>query len=185
MYTFRFEVKHCCTTTKPWITHITPPSTAPVHWLPGNHNALRGSTVSSTAPVRWPPGNQHALRRSTVVAVVGPRSCVALLSLWRRLYRRSCAHRGRGTMVYCTAGTLPLKTHAERHTLRLGTDTTRDFHCLGETHLTSDAGKQRALCKLLSSWHLQSCSANRHCQGVPQRGLCLTHGLAATSLMRG
>lgn len=65
-------------------------------------------TLQRMVPVHWSLGIQHVLWRSTVVAVVAPRSCAAPLSLWMRLCQKSCGHQGRGTMVYCMAGTHPL-----------------------------------------------------------------------------
>lgn len=65
-------------------------------------------------------------------------------------------------------------------------DTTCDFYCVSETHLTSDAWRQRALCEprlLLTSaeWRCQQAMPGR----ATERTLSLTHGPAATSLMRG
>lgn len=78
-------------------------------------------TLPSTAPVRWSPGIRRALWRSTDVAVVDPRPCVALSSPWRRPCQRNCGHQGRGRMVYCMAGSPPLRTQRgmERCTISL------------------------------------------------------------------
>ncbi len=145
----------------------------------------RTTHITLPCTVHWSPGIQRALWRSTVVAVVAHRSCVALLSPWRRLCRRSCGHQGRGRMVYCMAGTRPLRTQ-EGSKAYCRFDTTCDFYCCSSTNLTSDAWRQRELYKpplLLTSaeWPCQHAMPGR----ATERTLSLTHGLAATSLMRG